>query len=98
MKPTPIDTMKNLLDELIMTKAYLSKIQKRLKQIDGNLDYVDEWEDLYAREFELTVKLSGVYYDIQKLAKRNRNDSNDFMIRRIQKEADKIFKPLVIQL
>lgn len=89
-----LEKLHTLLDDLIITKAYLSSVNENLKKTTDP----DEWEELYEKQFMLSMKMSGIHGDIHKIAERDKHELNELAVRRIVKEADKIFKPLVVEV
>lgn len=93
-----MDELKKLLRELKLTKAELDKVEDRLAEVESDPKRANEWEILYGKEFHLTVTLSGIHGDIKKISRRIKNDGNELEIKRILKQADGIFKPLVLEI
>lgn len=94
-----VENLKTLLDKLIITNAYLDNVEKELKRLEEITEKnASDWEDLYEKEFELCMEMNGLHSEIQRLAKKIETPETKFQVRRILQEANKIYKPLVVQI
>lgn len=99
MRNDPVEQMRELLDELVITFAISQKIERELIKLERiTEDNADTWEDLFEKQFEIAVKLNGIHGDMIRIARRHTNDENKFQMRRYLQEADKVYKPLVLEL
>lgn len=95
----PVEAAKGLLDELVVTKAYLDQISIELKKLEKvTEENAESWEELYEKEFELSIKLHGIHGDLQTILRRQVTDLNEFQLKRVYQEAEKVFQPLVLEL
>lgn len=93
-----MNILKEMVDNLVVTKTKLDNIGKRLKEIESDPKRSNEWELLYEQEFMLSVELSGLYSDIKLVAKRIKNEDNELEIKRLIKRAEQTYKPLTIEM
>lgn len=95
----PISHMKDLLDELIVTRAMFEKVEQRLIELENiTEENAHNWEELYEKQFEFAIRLNGIHGDMNRVAKRYMNDDNKFQLKRMLQEADKIYEPLVVEI
>ena len=93
---SPIEQAQGLLNDLIMAKAYMDKISDELEKLGP--ENVDSWEELYEKEFELAMKIHSIHEELNTVARRHMNKLTEFSLRRILKESEKVYKPLIIEL
>lgn len=95
----PVTKARELLDELIMARGYLEKVTEELNKMQEiTEENFEQFEELYAKEFELAVKMCGIYEDIYRIVDKQMTDETKFQLRRIAQEADKNFKPLIVEI
>jgi hypothetical protein len=76
----------------------LNKVTNDLKILDSKLKEnppVDEWEELYQREFFLSMQVADIHETIHLLID-GLDETDEMVKKRLRREADKIFTPLVL--
>lgn len=95
----PVERAKKLLDELVVTKAYLEQVGDKLKELEKiTEENAEMWEELYEKEFDLSMKLSGIHGDLEIIARRQMTDLNEFQLKRVIQEANKVYQPLTVEI
>lgn len=95
----PIDKAKHYLEQFKDLKDRLDQITNKLAAMRDSSDVdANEYERLYEKEFEISITLYGLYEDIQKILDYAKTNDNEFIIRRLKKEADTIFKPIIVEV
>jgi len=85
-----LDDLKNVKNELDSVSLELEKMR------NNDVVDVDKYEELYAYEFELSITLHGIYEEIERIIQNPKFNESEFVIYKLKKDADKIFKPIVL--
>jgi len=98
-KMNPIDRAQHYIEQLKDLKNKLAYVSEKLNTIkeSKNIDF-DEYERLFEKEFELSMALYSLHEDIHRILDYAKTQDNEFMVKRLKKETDKIFKPIVINI
>lgn len=95
----PIDKAKHYIEQLKDLKDRLEQISDKLEKMRESKDAdINEYERLYEKEFEVSIALYGLYEDIHRILDYAKTRDNEFVIRRLKKETDHIFKPIVVEV
>lgn len=97
-KMDPIDLAKHYIEQLRDLKDRLASVSKTLQDMRKRSDHdVREYERLYEKEFEISITLYGLHGDVHKILDKCKTPENNFTVRRLKKEVDSLFTPLVIE-
>lgn len=95
----PIEKAKHYIEQLKDLSDKLAQVSKTLEtmKVENSTD-ADEYERLYEKEFEISMILFSLHEDIYKILDYSRTPSNDFIVKRLKKEADKVFTPVFVEI
>lgn len=95
----PVEAAEGLVDDLIVTHAYLLQVSKELEKLERiTEENALSWEELYEKEFELSIRLHGIHGDLQTILRRQVTEQNEFQLKRLLQKAEEVFQPLVLEL
>lgn len=83
--------MRNLVEQLKLTKSEFDRVSLEVE--NGTAD-----EAMFEKEFKLVMELSGITGDIDLIMNRFLTPENEFQLKRLKQEADKVFKNNVTTL
>lgn len=95
----PIEKAKHYIEQLKDVRDRLDQISLKLVEMkkESNVD-ADEYERLYEKEFEVSMTLYGIHEDIHRILDYAKTRENTFIITRLKQEADKVFKPMFVEI
>lgn len=98
-KMEPLEQAKHYIEQLKDLKDRLDQVSRTLDSMrnEKTMD-VDEYERLYEKEFEISISLYGLYEDIYRILDHSKTRDNEFVIKRMKQEVDKIFKPIIVEV
>lgn len=93
-----LDHTERLLKELKMLDAEIGEVTEYIENNKNDISFA-EYESMVEKEFKLAMDISSIYQEIKhNLKKINKAEGMQFVVKRIQKEADSLVNAEIICL